>query len=216
MDTISILIVDDHPLMREALHISLQEEPGLEVIGEASDGLMGVRLFNQFKPDVVLMDLLLPNLDGLGAIRHIIASYPQAKILAFSSLEDEDHILAAVRAGALGYFPKTAPRLYLIEAIRKVADGVPYMPAGIAAKLFKSLRENKAPVQTDDEFETLTPRQQEILQMIGAGRSDAEIAESLTISETTVRTHLHGIMRRLNLRTRAQVVAYVLEQRQKP
>jgi DNA-binding NarL/FixJ family response regulator len=213
MEKITILIVDDHPLMREALAIALQEEPDLEVIAEASDGISGVEMFQQLNPDVVLMDLLLPGLNGLGAISQIIASHPRAKILVLSSLEDEENILAAVQAGALGYFPKTAPRVYLMEAIRKVADGVPYLPAGIAAKLFKSLREMKTPAIEDQSNEKLTPRQQQILHLMGEGRTDDKIAQTLHITETTVRAHIHNILQRLNLENRSQAVAYANHQR---
>lgn len=208
MGAITILIVDDHPILRDALRIALQEEPDLQVIGEAADGNLGVSLFAQLKPDVVVMDLLLPGMSGLDTTRQIIAAHPAAKILVFSSLEDETNILNAVRAGALGYFPKTAPRSYLIEAIRKVADGVPYLPAGIAAKLFKSLREKVDLEPAGRLEEPLTPRQLQILQLVGEGRSDDEIAEILHISDTTVRTHLHNILQRLGMQTRTQAVVY--------
>lgn len=213
MNPISILIVDDHPMMREALAISLQTESDMEVIGQASDGLLGIQLFQTLQPDVVLMDLLLPGMSGLDAIAEIIGSHPEAKILVLSSLEDEANILAAVQAGAIGYFPKTAPRPYLLEAIRRVADGVPYMPSGITSKLFKSLRAMKSPASQSAENEPLTARQQQVLILMGEGRSDGEIAETLCITETTVRAHIHNLLQRLNLQTRSQAVAYAHAQR---
>ncbi len=139
MDNIKILIVDDHPMMREALITALETEADLQVIAEAADGYQGVELYLEHRPDLVLMDLLLPGLTGLEAIQKIMAADPQARILVISSMEDQENILATVQAGALGFFPKTAPRVHLLEAIHKVADGVPYMPVGITKKLFQGL-----------------------------------------------------------------------------
>jgi NarL family two-component system response regulator LiaR len=152
------------------------------------------------------MDLLMPNMDGLEAIAAICDVNPQAKIMVSTSLEDEEKILAAIQAGALGYFPKTAPRTYLLEAIRKVADGIPYLPAGIAQKLFKGIREMKnAPLQPQNE--SLTSRQREILALLGEGRSDSEIGRILHLEESTVRSHVHRILQRLGVENRSQAVA---------
>jgi DNA-binding NarL/FixJ family response regulator len=212
---IKILIADDHPMMREALRTALAEEPGMNVIGEASDGLDAIAMVKEIHPDVTLMDLLMPGMDGLEAIRRIMEADPQAKILVVTSLEDEDKVMAAIQAGALGYFPKTAPRAYLLEAIRKIADGIPYLPSGIALKLFKGLREMKAtPSGRSAVDEPLTSRQEEILALLGEGRSDQEIGKTLHLSEATVRSHLHRILQRLGLKNRAQVVAYANGRRQ--
>jgi two-component system response regulator DevR len=129
--------------------------------------------------------------------------------MVVSSLEDEEKILAAVQAGALGYFPKTAPRAYLLEAINKVADGVPYLPAGIAVKLFKGIRELRTSLPGRSAIdEPLTSRQEEVLVLIGEGRSDQEIGEILHLTEATVRSHVHRIIQRLGVENRAQAVAY--------
>jgi NarL family two-component system response regulator LiaR len=194
-------------MMREALLTALADEKDLHVVGEASDGLEALELVAELDPDVVLMDLLMPGMDGLEAIAKLQEGHPQVKILVVTSLEDEDKILAAVQAGALGYFPKTAPRLFLLEAIRKVADGVPYLPAGIAKKLFTGIRKLKAPVR-DSINEPLTARQEEILALLGEGRSDQEIGQVLHLSEATVRSHVHRILQRLGVENRAQAVAY--------
>ena len=207
MDKIRLLIADDHPMMREALLTALAEEADMEIVSEASNGIEALKLAEEYRPDVILMDLLMPGMDGLEAIGRILEANPQAKILVVTSLEDEDKVLAAIQAGALGYFPKTAPRLYLLEAIRKVADGVPYLPAGIAQKLFKGIRAMRAPARSAVD-EPLTTRQEEILALIGEGRSDQEIAKTLHLEEATVRSHVHNILQRLGMETRAQVVAY--------
>ena len=209
MNKIKILIADDHPMMREALKAALEDEADLRVIGEANNGMEAVELAAKLKPDVVLMDMLMPGMNGLEAIAKLQETHPQIRIMVVSSLEDEEKILAAVQAGALGYFPKTAPRKYLLEGIRRVADGVPYLPAGIAVKLFKGIREMKQPLSGRSAAdEPLTVRQEELLALIGEGRSDREIGEILHLSESTVRAHVHQIRQRLGLESRAQVIAY--------
>lgn len=209
MKQIKVMITDDHPMMREALRTALEGEPDLVVSCEASNGMEAIALAEECQPDVILMDLLMPDMEGLEAIRRILETNPKARIMVVSSLEDEDKIMAAVQAGALGYFPKTAPRSFLLEAIHKVADGVPYLPAGIAQKLFSGLRKMKtAPLERRAVDEPLTLRQGEILKLIGEGRSDEEIGNRLHLSEATVRSHVHNILQRLGLETRAQAVAF--------
>jgi DNA-binding NarL/FixJ family response regulator len=155
------------------------------------------------------MDMLMPGMTGLEAIAKIQETQPQIKIMVVSSLEDEEKILAAVQAGALGYFPKTAPRTYLLEGIRKVVDGIPYLPMGIAMKLFKGIREMSQPMSGRGAAdETLTSRQEELVALIGEGRSDQEISKMLHLSEATVRAHVYQIRQRLGLQNRAQVIAY--------
>lgn len=208
MDQIRIMITDDHPMMREALRAALEEEPDLKICCEASDGLEAVEMVEECQPDVILMDLLMPDMEGLDAIRPIMEKRPQTRIMVVTSLEDDEKIIAAIQAGALGYFPKTAPRSYLLEAIRRVADGVPYLPAGIAQKLFSGLRKMKTGPLSEPEPEPLTDRQEEILKFLGEGRSDVEIGFALHLSEATVRSHIRNIMQRLGLETRSQIVAY--------
>jgi NarL family two-component system response regulator LiaR len=207
MEKIRFLIADDHPMMREALVTALAEETDLELVGEASNGFEAIELTEACKPDVILMDLLMPGMDGLEAIGRILKADPHAKILVVTSLEDEDKVLAAIQGGALGYFPKTAPRTYLLEAIRKVADGIPYLPSGIALKLFHSIRGLRAPARSAID-EPLTSRQEEILALLGEGRSDQEIARTLHLEEATVRSHVHRVIQRLGVENRAQAVAY--------
>jgi NarL family two-component system response regulator LiaR len=212
MEKIRLLIADDHPMMREALLTAVAEETDLEVVGEASNGIEALKLAQECKPDVILMDLLMPGMDGLEAIGKIIEVNPEAKILVVTSLEDEEKIVAAVQAGALGYFPKTASRAYLLEAIRKIADGIPYLPSGIALKLFKGIRGMQAAAKNMID-EPLTSRQEEILSLMGDGRSDQEIAKMLHLEEATVRSHVHRIIQRLGVENRAQAVVYANRRR---
>jgi DNA-binding NarL/FixJ family response regulator len=213
MEHIKILVVDDHPMMREAIITALNEEVDMTVIGEATNGIEGIKFAEEYQPDVILMDLLMPDMDGLEAVAVICENNPQARVLIVTSLEDEDKVVAAIQAGALGYFPKTAPRAFLLEGIRKVADGIPYLPSGIAIKLFKNIREKKpTSISTSDNSllgEPLTSRQQEILALLVEGRSDEEIGTILHIEEATVRSHVHRIIMRLGVETRAQAVANV-------
>ena len=209
MENIKILIADDHPMMREALMTALEDEPNIQVIGEATNGIEALKLATELRPDVILMDLLMPGMSGLEAVTKLQTTHPEIKILVVTSLEDEEKILAAVQAGALGYFPKTAPRTYLLEAINKVADGVPYLPAGIAVKLFKGIREMRTSLPGRSAVdEPLTSRQEEVLVLIGEGKSDQEIGEILHLTEATVRSHVHHIIQRLGVENRAQAVAY--------
>jgi DNA-binding NarL/FixJ family response regulator len=208
MKKIKILIVDDHPMMRDALRMTFATEDDLQVVGEASDGIEALKLLKTLVPDIIMMDMLMPNMNGVETISQIVRTNPQVKILVFSSMEDEERVLAAIQAGALGYFPKTAPRQYLLEAIHKVADGIPYMPAGITLKLFQGLRKTKT-VPTDNMQITITARQREIIFLMAEGKADNEIAQTLHLQESTVRAHLYQVQQRLGLENRSQVVAYV-------
>jgi len=208
MDKIKIMIVDDHPMMRDALQMAFIGEEDLQVIAEAQDAIEALKLLESLQPDVILMDLLMPNLSGVEAISRIIEINPKARVLVLSSMEDEERILSAIQAGALGYFPKTAPRPYLLDAIRKVADGIPYMPAGITLKLFQGLRRIKT-IPLGETQISLTARQQEILMLMSEGKTDEEIGKTLHLQESTVRAHVHHILQRLGLENRSQAVAHV-------
>ena len=210
-DEIRILIVDDHPLMREALQAAIAAEPGMQTVGEAGSGREAVMLTHQLNPDVILMDLLMPEMDGVEATQTILAEYPQAKILTFTSMSEEGKVVAAIQAGALGFITKDAPRKELMDAIRIVATGEPCLPPEIALKLFQGVRkQNTHPLvpYLEDMAEALTPRQEEVLSLLGRGYSNTQIAQSLHLSEATVRSHINHILNRLGLERRAQAIAY--------
>lgn len=208
MTPIKLLVVDDHPLMREAIRTTVAEEVDLLVIGEAADGLEGLKLARDLQPDVIIMDLLMPGMDGLEAIARIRAVDPQVKILVVTSLNNEERVLAAIQAGALGYFPKTSSRATLLNAIRQVANGLPYLPPDIALKLMHGLRQQLQSTAPDTLVEPLTARQQEIVILLAEGRTDAEVGQVLHLTEATVRSHVHHILQRLQLETRTQLIAY--------
>lgn len=212
MNPIRLLIVDDHPLMREAIHLAADEEPDMHIIGEAADGAEGLRLALDQHPDVVIMDLLMPGLDGVAAIAQLRAADPQARILVITSLNDEERILAAIQAGALGYYSKSSPRATLLEAIRQVAAGQPYLPPEITLKLMNGLRQPATVPLYRPPSEPLTIRQKEILVLLAEGRSDADISRILHLEESTIRSHVAHMLQRLGLDTRTQLVAYVNQQ----
>jgi len=215
MKKIRVLVVDDHPLMREALCAAIEAETDLAVAGEAAGGRAGVEQARVLQPDVIVMDLLMPDMDGLEAIAAICAEDPEAHILALTSSTEESKVLAAVQAGALGYLLKDARREDLLHAIREVGRGHAHLPSAVALKLMHSMRQQPpetpvtpdAPVN-DSLIKRLTPRQRQVFDLLGQGLSDREIAEKLVLSEATVRSHIYHILGRLGLEKRSQAVAY--------
>ncbi len=209
MKPISIMIVDDHPLMREALCMALSSEDDFEVLDDVGSAEEALMRLEEISPDVVIMDITLPQMNGIEATKLIIKKDPTAKILMNSSMEDEAQIVLAMQAGALGYYPKTAPRAYLLQAIRLVADGIPYMPAGVAKTFLHGVRSRLDAVDKSNEKYTFTPRQEDIIRCLVDGKTDMEIAESLGLSAATVRSHIFQIRQRVGVSNRAQLVAYV-------
>ncbi|MFQ5813346.1 MAG: response regulator [Anaerolineae bacterium] len=220
MKQIRVLVVDDHPLMREALCAAIGAETDMEVAGEAGGGREAVEQARVLQPDVIVMDLLMPGMDGLEAIATIQAEFPQVRMLALTSSTEESKVLAAVQAGALGYLLKDAHREELLQAIRQVSQGNAYLPPQVALKLMHSVRESR-PVASEAPGEMaghrsmarLTPRQREVLDLLGQGLSNREIAERLVVSEATVRSHIYSILGKLGLESRGQAVAYAARQR---
>jgi len=213
MSPINVLIVDDHPMMRAALRMALSGESDMRAVGEACNGAQALSLLmgqpEEVAPDVILLDLLMPGMDGLDTMAHILEARPEAKVLVFTSLEDQEQVLAAIQAGALGYLSKSASHASLIEAIRSVARGAPYLPEEIALKLMHGVRMlSVGPSSSKAGESVLTSRQQRVLALIGEGHTDLEIGKILHIEPPTVRAHIHNILQRLDLETRAQLAVY--------
>jgi DNA-binding NarL/FixJ family response regulator len=203
-----VLICDDHPLMRNAMLALIEDEADLEPAGTASNGIQAVEKYGELKPDVAIMDLMMPLMNGIDAINAIRAQDPDAHLLVLTSSTDEAMVLRAIHAGALGYLVKDAQPPEVLRAIRHVAQGNSYLPPAVALKLAKGVREEK----DGTLVEPLTGREIEVLRLIGQGAANKEIAEALVLTEGTVRTHVHNILGKLGLKHRTQVVLYAVRE----
>ena len=209
MDKISVLIVDDHPVVRQGLHSFLQLQDDIDIVGEAADGLEAVEKVAELLPDVVLMDLVMPKVDGIAAIRRITALSPSTRVLVLTSFSDDDKVFSAIKAGALGYLMKDSSPADLAEAIRAVYRGEPSLDPAIAKKLMDQLSKGEEVIAEED----LTMREKEVLRLIARGNSNKEIAASLQISEKTVKNHVTNILQKLHLSDRTQAALYAVRRR---
>ena len=205
MDKIQILIVDDHPVVREGLAGMLAGQPDFAVVALAANGAEGVALYEQHTPDVVLMDLRMPVLDGVGAIEQIREKRPSAHILVLTTYDSDADIVRAIEAGATGYLLKDAPRDELFRSIRAAAQGESVLSPAVASRLMSRMR---APAE-----ENLSAREIEVLQLVARGTSNKEIGKQLHISTATVKTHLIHIFDKLGVNDRTSAVTVALEKR---
>jgi two-component system, NarL family, response regulator LiaR len=206
---IRLLIVDDHAIIRAGLQALLQGVPDMEVVGEATNGREAVDLAGKLNPDVILMDLVLPEMDGIEAIRKIVSNQPKARILVLTTFSGEDKVFPAIKAGAMGYQLKDSSPQELVEAIREVNRGQASLHPLIARKV---LDEVLNPPDQPPSREPLTQREIEVLRLIAAGLENREIAERLVLSEATVRTHVSNILGKLHLASRTQAALYALRE----
>ena len=200
---IRILIVDDHSVVRQGLRMFLSLDPELEVIGEAADGAEALKKAHELKPDVVLMDLLMPVMDGITAIGIIRRELPDTEVIALTSVLEDSSVIGAVRAGAIGYLLKDTQADELRRAIKAAANGQVQLSPKAAARL---MREVRAP----DSPETLTERETEVLRLLAQGKSNKEVAQALTIGEKTVKTHVSSILSKLGVPSRTQAALYAV------
>jgi NarL family two-component system response regulator LiaR len=208
-----IVIADDHLVVRRGLRALLDTEPGLLVVGEAANGLEAVAAVRTLTPDVVVLDLEMPQMDGITAIGAILAERPGTAILVLTSFSTDDKVLPAIRAGALGYLLKDTGPEELIGAIHQIGRGEPALPPNIARTVMRELTRRPAhatPRPTVPASSSLTPRELTVLQQIARGASNAEIAADLSLSEATVRTHVSSILNKLRLTSRTQAALYAL------
>lgn len=208
---IRVLVADDQGIVRDGLVTVLSLLPDIEVVAEAADGEQAVRLAAEFEPDVVLMDLRMPVLDGAGATALILAARPETAVLVLTTFADDESIVGALRAGARGYLTKDAGRAELAAAVRSIAHGQTTFAPDVGARLIGQLTASSrpAPLSLASRFPQLTPREVEVLGLVGEGLSNPEIAERMFVSVATVKTHINAIFAKLALRDRAQAIALV-------
>jgi len=207
-----ILIVDDHPLMRLALRAQIESETGWAVAGEAANGREAIELALALQPDIVLMDLLMPEMDGLAAIQAIVSACPQARILVLTSSAENRHLAAAIRAGALGYILKETPPEELLHAIHEIGQGHPVIPPALMRQVLDAQTGPARVVPKD----VLSAREQEVLACLGKGATNREIADQLALSEGTVRTHVRNILGKLHFANRTQAALFAAQTKTPP
>lgn len=206
---IRLMVVDDHAIIRKGIKAVLELVPDMEIVGEAETGLEAIRLDEQLKPDVILMDLVMPDMDGIESIRQIKLKRSDARILVLTTFAGEEMVFPAIKAGALGYHLKDSSPETLIDAIREVYRGEASLHPVIARKV---LSEISAPSEHPPTTEPLTPRELEVLHLVAQGYENREIAEKLIISEATARTHVSNILSKLHLASRTQAALYALKE----
>lgn len=209
-DAIRVLIVDDHAVVRQGLRAFLQTQDDVEIAGEAADGDEAIRQVRELVPDVVLMDLVMPKLDGIAAIREMRALSPSTKVLVLTSFADDDKVFAAVKAGAAGYLLKDVRPQELGDAIRTVYRGEALLHPTVAAKLMQELAQSGRRQASPD---SLTDRELDVLRLIARGMSNKEIALELGVAEKTVKTHVSNILQKLHLADRTQAALYAVRER---
>jgi DNA-binding NarL/FixJ family response regulator len=205
MDKIRVLLVDDHAIMREGIRALLGLNNDIEIVGEAAEGREAIEKAQELAPDVIVMDIAMPGMDGLEATRRIKKANPKAKVLILTQYDSKEYILSAVKAGAAGYLPKRALGSELISAIRTIYRGDSFLHPSVATALIEDYQQQAT---TTDPYDTLTPREREILKMLAEGQSTREIAKVLFISQKTVIGHRSKIMEKLDFHNRADIFKY--------
>jgi two-component system nitrate/nitrite response regulator NarL len=208
---IRVLLVDDHTLFRSGIKALLMRQPGFEVVGEAGDGLEGVKRAISLKPDVVLLDLHMPGISGKEAVQAIAEDAPDTRVVMLTVSENAEDLVDTLRAGALGYLLKNIDADYLIDSVRRAADGEAVMSQQMTAKLMQNLRSAPLSAASPALHEKLSPREREILGFLAKGASNKEIARSLDLAESTVKIHIQGILKKLELTSRVQAAVYAVE-----
>lgn len=208
---IQVLIVDDHAVVRQGIRFLLSQHPDIVVVGEGCDGVQAVTLTADLLPDVVLLDLLMPNMDGVTAVREIKRITPSTQIIVLTSYYEDDQIFGVIKAGALSYLLKDTDPHDLVAAVRAAAHGESILHPMVAARVLREMRQQSA-----SPLQELTPRELEVLTRIARGRSNAEIAIDLGIGVQTIKTHVSNILSKLHLADRTQAAIYALQQRLVP
>jgi len=210
--SISVVVADDQELVRTGFRAILSSEPGIEVIGEAKDGREAVEAAKQLRPDVVLMDIRMPVLDGLAATRRVVTGPDsRPRVLILTTFDLDEYVFEALRSGASGFMLKDSPADQLITAIRVVAEGDALLAPQITRRLISEFARRRPSTAMPEQLQTLTDRETEVLKLVGRGLSNSEIAAELHVAETTVRTHVGHLLTKLGLRDRVQAVVLAYE-----
>jgi len=210
--SIRVLIADDQALVRTGFRMILDAEPGIEVVGEAANGEQAVHSAGRLEPDVVLMDVRMPELDGIEATRRLRANGSAARVLVLTTFDLDEYVYEALRAGASGFLLKDTPAEALVDAVRVIAEGNGLLAPSVTRRLIEEVAKRPPARSTPPpELEDLTPREAEVFELVAKGLSNAEIAERLVVSETTVKTHVAHTLSKLGLRDRVQAVVFAYE-----
>ncbi len=207
---IRIILADDHAVMRRGLRLVLEEQKDFQVVGEASDGREAVSLVEALKPDVAVLDIAMPNMNGIEAARQISAKQPGVSIVVLSMHSDEGYVLRALKAGARGYLLKESPEADLIHAIRSVSQGKAFFSPAVSRMLVEDYVRQLQDKDIEDSYELLTQRERELLQLIAEGKSNKDVANMLNLSLYTVETHRGNIMEKLNLHSVPELILYAV------
>ena len=207
---IRILLVDDHTLFRSGIRSLLQRQSDFSIVGEAADGVEGIKRAQQLQPDVVLLDLNMPGISGVETVQLMRQDCPDTAVLMLTVSEDARDLTAALKAGACGYLVKNIEADYLVRAIRRAADGDTVVAEAMTAKLVAQLNADTAPAS---ELDKLTPREKDIIACLARGESNKVIARSLTLAESTVKIHVQNVLKKLKLSSRVQAAVYAVQHR---
>jgi two-component system nitrate/nitrite response regulator NarL len=208
---IRVLIIDDHTLFRSGVRALLARQPGFEVVGEAADGLDGIKRAKELGPDVILLDLHMPGLSGREAVKILAEELPESQVIMLTVSEDAEDLVETLRSGASGYLLKNIDTQTLLDAIRRAAEGESVISAEMTSKLVRGLKAGARPEPQPAEKDKLSPREREILGFLAKGASNKEIARALDVAESTVKIHVQHILRKLGLASRVQAAVYAVE-----